>query len=218
MVRILGEKNEYMIRSFKNADFKRVYDVQLQNTSALPDTKTGKISAITDLNIATQTDPIFTKKEVVEMLDLGLDKAFTDGAENPVDSARNALDMILNGEEAPEPQRYDDLLVSYNVFLKYIQGINYKTKVNPEIKQVMETYITTLEGLMWEKSLKNPKFKMELDQIDIYPAFFEVPMDAAFMGAQPQQPPQPGQAGTQGSMNLKPMQESQQKSEEGMNE
>ena len=37
-VRILGKTNEYLMKSMKKADFTKIYDIQLQNTSALPDT------------------------------------------------------------------------------------------------------------------------------------------------------------------------------------
>lgn len=193
MVRILGEKNEYMIKSFKSADFSKVYDIQLQNTSAMPDTKTGKISAIIDLNMATQTDPIFKKKEVIEMLDLGLDTAFTDGSEAPVDSARQTLELLLEGEPAPEPAEWDDLLVHYSIFTKFIQGIQFKMKVVPEIQEAIKNHIMVMEGVMWMKSLKNMKFKMELQQENLYPIFFEVPIDAQALGAaQPQPQPEQG--------------------------
>ena len=65
-----------MIKKIKKANFALVKDLKLRNTSALPDSKTGRISTIVDLNISTQTDPIFRKEEIIQLLDLGMDDAF----------------------------------------------------------------------------------------------------------------------------------------------
>jgi len=174
-VRILGQNNEYLIQDLSDAAFNTIYSVKIQNTSALPDTKTGKIATIFDLNAASQTDPVFSKGEIVRMLDLGLDETFKDQSTIALDSAKTALDMILRGKDAPEPQPYDDMVTFYNVFMRQIQSINFKMKVAIDVKQVVFDYILTLEGLMWEKSLKNPMFAQILSTMPNFPAFFTIP-------------------------------------------
>jgi len=175
-VRMLGAKNEYMIKSMKNADFTRVYDVKIQNTSALPDTKTGKIAAIIDLNTATQTDPIFTKEEVISMLDLGNDEYFKDRATISVDAANTAFEAILNGEPITPPQPFDDLFTHYSVFTKGMQHFTYKEKVGDEQKAVMEMHVKTLEMLMFERAKVNMKFCAAVLELDQYPMFFKPAM------------------------------------------
>ena len=200
-VRMIGAKNEYMIKSMKNADFSRVYDVKIQNTSALPDTKTGKIAAIIDLNTATQTDPIFTKEEVIQMLDLGNDDYFKDRATIAVDSANTAFEAVLNGEPITPPQPYDDLLVHYSIFNKGMQHFTYKEKVGGEQKAVMSMHMKALELLMFERARVNMKFCAALLELDNYPMFFKPPMPITkmmalhqqdSMGGAPMTPPQEG--------------------------
>ncbi|RLA78781.1 MAG: hypothetical protein DRG33_05015 [Deltaproteobacteria bacterium] len=171
-IRILGKNNEYLIKNLSEADFTRVYDIKLQNSSALPDSKSGRISTIVDLNLATQTDPVFKKEEVIKMLDLGLDDAFKDNATAAVDAAKQILEMMLDDEQVVEPKEYDDLLVHYSIFTKEVQKINFKMKVNPQIQVKVFQHIMVMEGLMWNKSQTNQKFAMELQQFSMFPIFF----------------------------------------------
>ena len=186
-VRILGKTNEYLMKSMKKADFTKIYDIQLQNTSALPDTKTGKIAAIVDLNAMTQTDPIFRKEEVIEMLDLGTEEHFQNSATVAVNSARTNLQNILEGEDVPEPQQYDELLVHYSIFCKALQETTFKTTVPEETQGKIIVYITVLESLMFERCKKNMKFLMELADLSNYPIFFTPETTVAALVAMNQQ-------------------------------
>jgi len=190
-LRTLGKNNEYMIEDMKKADFTKIYDVQFQNTSALPDTKTGKIAAIIDLNAATQTDPIFRREDIVNMLDMGTDETFTEETTFSLDCAKMVLQRMLEGEEVPEPEMHDDLLVFYSVMYRSIQSFKFKSGVPEEIKTAIYTYIKTIEGLVFLKMQRNQKLAMEVQMLSHYPCFFEPPTpeapitaDEAMVGAQ----------------------------------
>lgn len=186
MVKTLGETNEYLIKSMAKADFSKIYDVQIQNTSALSDTKTGKIADIVDLNAMTQTDPIFRREEVVEMLDLGTVDHFKSAATVAVNAARTNLQLMLEGEEAPEPKQWDELLVHYSVFCKALQETTFKTSVEPAVQQKIIIYVTVLEHLMFERCKKNTKFLMEVSMLGNYPIFFQPEITIAQLVAQNQ--------------------------------
>jgi hypothetical protein len=171
--RILGKDNTYMIENLKQADFMKVYDVQFQNTSALPDTKTGKIATIIDMNTATQTDPVFKTPQIIKMLDLAQDEAFVDRSTASTNAANAIFDMVVNGEPIEEPQMHDDLLIYYHVFYQRIQDFGFKKRTKPEIKEAIFLYIKTVEGLLWRKSQFNQKVMAELQQLDYFPAFFK---------------------------------------------
>ena len=174
--RYLGKNNKYMIENMKRADFTKIYDVQFQNTSALPDTKTGKIAAIIDLNMATQTDPVFKRADVVNMLDMGTDESFTERATFALDAAKMIFDKMLQGDEdVPAPEMHDDLLVYYTTFFMAIQSFQFKSTVPEEIKEAIYMYIKTLEGLIFLKMQKNTKLAMEVQTLEYYPSFFELP-------------------------------------------
>ncbi len=199
--RILGKDNEYMVKNF-NKDFDFNCSVEIQNTSALPDSKAGRIQAIVDLNQATATDPIFKREEVVQMLDLGADETFKNEATVSLRAAQSILSDILDGaNEVPEPQPYDDLLVHYGVFMRALQARTFKEVLPSEIQQKIVERITTIEFLMWERSLKNQAFRMRLGMLDNYPVFFSadkynemLAVKAGIMNAMQSAPPPVGGA------------------------
>ena len=173
--RYLGKNNQYMIESMKNADFSKIYDVQFQNTSALPDTKTGKIAAIIDLNAMTQTDPIFRREDVVNMLDLGTEESFTERATFSLDSAKMIFDGMLQGKDVAPPEMHHDLIVYYTSMFNSIQSYQFISTTEEDVKAVIYQYIKTIEGLIFIKMQKNQKLAMEVSMLSYYPSFFELP-------------------------------------------
>lgn len=173
--KILGRNNEYLIKSFKSFDFSKIYDVRLENVSALSDTRSGRIADIMDLNASNQKEPLFGRKEMVKMLDLGLDDAFKTESSYAADTSRTILEMLLDGEDAPAPEPTDDLFEMYTIFARYVESIAYKVKLDPALKQNLNAYINGLEYSMWEKGQKNPAFMMQLVTIAKYPMFFKLP-------------------------------------------
>ena len=109
------------------------------------------------------------------MLDLGTDETFTEEATFSLDCAKQMFQRMLEGEQVPEPQMHDDLLVFYTTMYRAIQSYRFKTLVPPELQAPIFEYIKTLEGLMFLKSQKNQKLAMEIQLLSYYPAFFEIP-------------------------------------------
>lgn len=174
--RLVGENNEFIIRSFKSMAFlSSVVDVRMENVAALSDTYTGAVADIIDLNAANQADPLFGKKETIKYLRLGLSDAFTDESTYGVDTARTLLEMILEGEEVPPPVKEDDLLSAYSIFGRYMESTSYKLKTEEPVRIALQDYVMALEMLMWQKSVENMKFKVLLDMNEKFPMFFSVP-------------------------------------------
>ena len=195
MIRILGTDNSYLMKSFGKANFNCAYDVRLLNSSALPDSKAGKISAILDLNTATQTDPMFGKEEIAQMLDLANDERFKDRASVAVKAAETVVWNILNRLPTQEPQEWDDFIVMYPIVLKSLQERTYK-ETEQDIVQGLKQYLMVMEGLMYNKSLKSPVFAMQLQRFYMFPVLFTIPeippMGMGMPMAQPQQAPAQG--------------------------
>lgn len=175
MARILGSNNSYLMKSFSKFDFNLIYDLRIENKSALSDSPTMRMAEIIDLNTSTQTDPIFKNKEVVKLLGLNLIEGFQDEATFAVDTARQCLDMILSGETPPEPEMSDGLIEFYSIFSRFMESPEYKFVVNPETKQILKDYVMAIEMLCYEKSVKNPKFAMELSSFQKFPMVFKAP-------------------------------------------
>lgn len=175
MIRILGADNSYLINSFEEADFNSAYDVRILNTSSLPDSKAGRISAILDLNTATQADPMFGKEEIAQMLDLANDERFKAKASVAVKAAETVIGKILKRDPSVgEPQEWDDFIVMYPILLKSLQEREYKD-TDIDIQQALKQYIMVMEGLMYNKAIKSPVFAAQLQRFYMFPVLFTVP-------------------------------------------
>lgn len=187
MIRILGSDNNYLMKSFEQADFNCAYDVRLLNSSSLPDSKAGKISAILDLNTATQADPMFGKEEITQMLDLANDERFKDKASVAVKAAEQVIWNILNRAPVQEPKEWDDFIVMYPIILKSLQERTYKDS-EQDIVENLKAYLLTMEGLMYNKALKSPIFAMQLQRFYMFPVLFQAPINPAVGGVPAVQP------------------------------
>ncbi len=192
MSRILGANNTYLLKSFAKFDFNLIYDLRVENKSALSDSPAGRMAEIVDLNAANQKDPLFGKKEMVNLLGLNLVEAFQDEVTYSIDTAKQCLDMILSGEEAPAPEATDGLLEFYGVFSRFVESPEFKFVLNPQTKQQIMDYIMAIEMLCYEKSVRNPKFAMDLQGFEKFPMVFTPPPMAAPMNPAMSQPTNPG--------------------------
>ena len=174
-IRLVGENNEYIIKSFKKLSLNSIADVREENTSALSDTKSGAVADIIDLNSVTQNDPAFGPKEIHRILGMGLDEQFKDETSYAVDTARTVLEMLLHGEQIPAPEATDGLLEHYGIFSRFVESLVFKTKLNPEMKTALLDYIGALEMLMWQKKNQNPKFAMLMAEYSKFPMVFSPP-------------------------------------------
>jgi hypothetical protein len=175
MARILGSNNTYLMQSFKKIDFNLIYDLRIENDSALSSSRAGRMADIVDLNTANQKDPVFGKKEMIKILGLNLVEAFQDEVTYSIDTAKQCLDMILNGDEAPAPEPTDGLAEFYGVFSRFVESPEYKFILRPDTKQVIMDYIMAIEMLCFERSVKNPAFAMELGAFTKFPMVFTPP-------------------------------------------
>lgn len=172
--KMLGQDNSYMVKTF-NLEGVSSYDIRMQNTSSLPDSKTGKIAAILDINMATQNDPYFGKEEISSILDMGNDQRFRDKLAVSVKAADTVVQRILNGEVNLQPNEWDDFVVQYPIILRALQERQYKdTELG--IANELKEYITSMEYLMIEKSKVSPTFAARLQGMYMFPIFYQVPV------------------------------------------
>lgn len=203
MIRIFGKDNSYMVDSIKEIDYNCIYDVKIQNASSLPDSKSGKIQTIVDLNNATQEDVLFKRPEIVRLLDLGFEEGFTDNATAAYKSAEFAIDLIISNKKAPPIQIYDDLFIHYNLVVTTLRERAYKDKLPSNVVEQIIDRCKTIEGLMFRMSMLNPMFANKLATIDHYPIFFTVPLMPQAPPAMENQMPTPQGSG---EINMTPEQ------------
>lgn len=171
-----GEDNSYLISSFETMDISGDYDIFFENSSSLPDTKSGRIASIIDLNQATPQDPLFKREQIAQMLDLGNDKRFRSEAQASLKSAQSKLQKVLYGDRSIQPRDWDDFLTEYPIFVKSLRERAYKG-TSPEIEAGLIEYIRGMEALIWEKTKLNPAYMMAVGRIiPEFPIFLRIPM------------------------------------------
>lgn len=171
--RMLGADNSFMVNSF-NMSGAENYDIRLQNSSALPDSKAGKIAAIVDINQATADDPFFGREEIAAMIDMGNDSRFRDKISVSVRAADTVIYKILTGKKDLEPNEWDDFIVQYPIFLRALQERQYKDS-EMAIREELVAYITSMEYLMQQKIMASPGFAARMQTFYMYPVFMQVP-------------------------------------------
>jgi hypothetical protein len=172
MTHILGENNEYLIDTYAKFDFGKIYSVDIEYVSALSDTRSGRISDIIDLNAANQKEPTFGRKEIIKLLDLGLEKAFIEEISFAVVTSKTILEQLKQGKKATAPEETDDLIEMYGIFSRYVESIGYKMKLKQGVKDRIKAYIRGLEYLMAVKAGKNMLFAARVKEFPKYPMFY----------------------------------------------
>lgn len=196
VVAVLGEDNEYMVEDFsQKPKFDKLASVDMEYVSALSDSRSGRVADIIDLNAANQKEPTFGRKEIIKLLDLGLEDAFKEEMSYSSVTSKTILEKLKKGQKVPPPEPTDDLIEMYGIFSRYVESLSYKTKLNPAVKKGIKDYIFGLEYLMTEQAKSNMLFATKVQTFDKFPMFYEVGADITMM------PPQPtGQTPVQGGL------------------
>jgi len=169
LIHILGKDNGHLIKSFKMADFAKVHDVRIQNSSSLPDSKPAKIQTILDLNNG--FPDLFSPEQIIDMLDLGVDKAFKDQASTAVTAAESENESIMSQEEVKEPKPWEDLFVHWKIHVQKLQELSFKD-ASDEVQAAFLKHIGITEMLMFQRAGKNAMFRQKLMLLDSYPIIF----------------------------------------------
>lgn len=171
--RMLGQDNSYLIKTF-NLEGVENYEIRMQNSSALPDSKAGKIAAIVDINQATPDDPFFGREEIASMIEMGNDNRFRDKIVVSVRAADTVVQRILNGEEGLEPNEWDDFIVQYPILLRALQERQFKD-TEQSVSNEFIGYITSMEYLMQNKMASSPGFAARMQTFYMFPVFMQKP-------------------------------------------
>lgn len=209
LLAILGEDNEYLIETFTKPRYDIIESVEIENVSALSSNRAGRVSDIIDLNAANQKDPTFGRKEIIKLLDLGLEEAFVEETAYSVTTAKTLLEYLKKGKKAVPANKTDDLFEMYGIFSRYVESISYKLKISEEARASINDYIMGIEYLIADQAQKNPVFRAKLMEYPKFPMFFDGG-ELVFMQGGEQLPPT-GKSSSSGAglgnMNEKNMKE-----------
>lgn len=188
-IRIVGKNNAFSIKSLENAKLGGPYDIRVQRTTALSESKSGRLSQI--LALEGRFPGMLPREHVLDMLDLANDQKYYDMATVAVQAAEHENEQMLEGIVALAPEEYEEQIVHWTSHVKQIQSSSFKNDVPPEIKQIFFDHIEAHEFWMFKK-MGNPAFAQRMMTLEGFPAIsISVPQPPPIAGETPPETAQP---------------------------
>ena len=194
MVRVLGKDEVWRTKFFDAAHLSKDYDIRIQNSSALSESKAQRTQNLLDLQ--ERFPDQLSGERVLDMLDLAQDDKFIDIASVAVRTAEAENEEMLSGAERKDVEEYEDHVAHWDVHMKALQSYSFKETVPAKIQEYMKEHILVHEMMMLDKAKINPAFGEQLAALRGFPVFF-TPESAAQEEEEAQQSAEPG-AGSQG--------------------
>jgi len=174
MLRVLGKENKYMIKYFDAANLHKDYDIRIQNSSALPQSKAAKMERI--IQTMQYAPTLFTPERWAELLEFGSTEKMHTLITEAITSAESENEDILEGNPVEEPKEWEDLITHLRIHYKKMQARSFKEDVPEPAREALIMHTKVTEMLAAEKALKNPLFAAKLAQLEQYPLFWEAPV------------------------------------------
>lgn len=174
MIRIFGVNDAWQVKFFDQSNLSKDYDVIVQNSSALPDSKAGRLEYLGELN--KDFPGLLPPDQVLELLDLGQPEKFISIITNSIRTAEAENEVIISGEKTAEPEEYEDHIAHWRVHVTKLQSYQFKSELPNEVKEKLKDHVMVHEMFMSQKAAINPAFAEKLKALDLYPLFYE-PVD-----------------------------------------
>lgn len=171
-IRIVGKNNIFSIKALDVAKLGGPYDIRVQRTTALSESKSGRLSQI--LALEGRFPGMLPREQVLDMLDLANDQRFYDLATVAVQSAEHENELMLEGQPVQPPEIYEEHIVHWQSHVKFIQTRQFKEDVPLNIKQLYYDHIEAHEYFMFEKAREgtvSPVFIQKLQSLEGFPVF-----------------------------------------------
>lgn len=171
MIRVLGKNNKWMSVAFDNSHLAKDYDVRIQNSSALPTSKAGRMQQIIDLNDA--FPGLVSQEQVLDMIDLGQSDKFVDSTTVSIKAAEAENEMMTMGGKINEPQEYEDHVQHWRIHARAIQEFSFKNQTPHAIQKKKLNHLRAHEMFMVKKAGESPAYAKKLEVLPGFPLLFE---------------------------------------------
>lgn len=192
---LLGKDNRWENTPLDIGALKGPYNVVIQNTSGLSDSKAVRMQQVIDLGA--QYPELFPREQVLEMTGLAQADKFYDVGSAAVRAAEDENEYIQDGKGPIEPAEYEDHVAHWRIHVQAMQAPGFKQKAPPEVQEAMKAHIMGTEYLMMEKAMRNPLYTQVLATLPGFPIYLSAPIPPPM----PTVPPEmmEGGTGTQGA-------------------
>lgn len=173
LLKILGQDQEYMLKYFDQANLNKSYDVKVDLSTALPDSKAGRTERI--FQAMQYNREMLPPERWAELLDLGAVDKMNSLITESIKTAESENEDIIEGIPVADPEAWEEHLQHWHAHVKRMQSRSFKEEVPPEIRAELIAHVTAHEYLMVEKAKVNPRLSAELAQLSQFPLFYVDP-------------------------------------------
>lgn len=170
MLRIVGKDNKYSIEYFDKANLNKDYDIRIQNSSALPESKAGKVQRL--LEIMQYQPELVSKERWLDLLEFGNTEKLQTIVTEAIRSAESETEDILAGKPAGIPEKWEDHIQHWQIHTRALQNRAFKEKTPPEIQAAMIEHIRITEYAMVQRMQETPLFEAQVARLPSFPIFY----------------------------------------------
>ena len=184
ILRVFGKNNKHMIAAFDEANLHKDYDIRIQNSSAVPQSKAARMERI--IQTMQYAPDLFTPDRWAELLEFGATDKMHSLITEAINAAESEEEDILDGIDVDEPKEWEDHICHLRSHYKRMQGRAFKEDLHPQVRSIFIEHVLVTEMLASEKAAVNPLFASKLAQIEQYPMFWKMgapPMSAEHQAA-----------------------------------
>lgn len=173
LVKILGNDNKYMIKYFDMANLNKSYDVRIDISTSLPDSKAGRTERI--FQAMQYNREMLPPERWAELLELGAVDKMNSLITESIKTAESENEDMAQGIEVADPEAWEEHIQHWHAHLKRMQSRSFKEEMDPEFRKDFVEHVMAHEYLMVEQAKINSKFSAELAQLSAFPLFYKDP-------------------------------------------
>jgi len=193
-IAIVGENTgmDLDILNFDVSILQKDFDVRIQNSSSLPQSKAARTQTVIDLNEA--FPDLYQREQVVEILDVAQSEKFIDHATVNINKAQSEDESMLNGNKPITPKPWEDHIIHYKTHIITFQDKLFES-LPKNIQNNLKDHLRAHEMFLWRLGQRNPLVKERiLTELPNYPVLFKVSELEKVIAAEAEVAPLPGGA------------------------
>lgn len=179
-IRIIGRTGVHRIKRIEDtAKLSGPHDVKVERTTALADSKQGRISQIAELQKLPLGDKegmggLFTREQILRMIEVADNRTFFDMATAAVDKAESENEDMFEGEEVHDPVEWEAHIIHWNVHFQFMQSREFTDGVPDEVRNLFVDHLRATEFFMYMFAGKSASFAQGLLANIYFPAVFKI--------------------------------------------
>lgn len=169
-IRILGKNNAWMTTFFKAQHLTKDYDIRVQNSSALPQSKAARTQTLLDLK--KEMPDLISNEQFADMLELAQDQKFLDIATVSIRAAEAEVQELLEGKEVKDPEEFEDHVAHWKVKVRALREWSFKHRTPEKIQERLKGVIMAHEMIMWERAKHDQVLAQQLNTLSGFPVLY----------------------------------------------